>query len=43
MAKPDIDDSLYKVNYKDVEGTFTYITKHIGAEVRGHGQKTSGQ
>ena len=41
--KLDIDDSLYRVEYPNVDGKFTYIMKEIGAEVHGHGQETSGQ
>ena len=37
-----IDESkLYSVSYPNVAGTFTYIIKHINAEVRGHGKKAS--
>ena len=37
-----IDDSkLYSVNYPNIVGTFTYMIKHIGAEVRGHGKKAA--
>ena len=38
--KPDIEESIYSVQYAQVTGTFTYIIKEIGAEVRGHGQET---
>jgi hypothetical protein len=37
--KPDIEESTYPVQYARVTGTFTYIMKGIGAEVRGHGEK----
>lgn len=37
--KPDIEDSIYPVQYARVTGTFTYIIKGIGAEVHGHGKK----
>lgn len=39
--KPDIEESLYNVEYPQVKGKFTYIIKGIGAEVRGHGKKAS--
>ena len=39
--KPDIEESIYSVRYARVTGTFTYIMKGIGAEVRGHGKKAS--
>lgn len=36
-----IDESkLYSVQYPKFELPFTYIIKHIGAEVHGHGQET---
>lgn len=35
-----IDESkLYSVQYPKFELPFTYIIKHIGAEVRGYGEK----